>query len=718
MKKQVFNFRLFLDGLKQLRTIGVLFTLAFSLIAVCIPVLSYISSLDRANHTITSVNFLEMHPLIILSFCVVAPLLTLFLFSFLNKRESSDFYHALPATRTCLFLSMTVSVITWLFISMALPTILSVICHLIFPQLFAVNLLSVFATFFNCFTGSLLVIASISIAMSVTGTVFSNILLSLLLIFLPRLLITLIVSCVSNMFPLVNSLPFIPILDAGYNVPAGFVLTFFTDSSATTNVLTQWESGLYTFIVAMVYFVLALFLFKKRNSESAGQSAPNHKLQALYRFLVGFAISCIPSFLLFSTLTDVHYGTSAEDIAMLLIFYLVAVLAMFVFEYLCTRQFKGLLRRGLFTVLWMVIGNVVFIGSIFGLYTAVSSYSPHAEDIQSVKIVQLNTDNGGSTPEYFSVQTAKIELTDPSVRSLIAKRLRYSLDLLDISQEKFYTEVQDAEFITVAIKDGLFTHRRRIPLFDGDTEIISKAVESVPEFKTVFMDLPETLPTVSFGNYRKNIVLDRETTELLYKTLQQEITTAGFESWYGLVTGQEYIFQKDNMLAPSVLCQLYLTYPVGMEWQRISIPLRSDVLPKTCDMYLQLYNEATLFNDTLLTPVQILDQALALPLSSIKHLEIEGHQFTNTYSFNWWVNQLDDESEQELTSFLESLRPLADKSVDSTKSLYQITISMQYEDSEYGSYYVDYSAYYQAPESTIPEWLLEELNTQDIYYYD
>ena len=58
MKKRLFSFRLYADGMKQLRTIGVLCILALNLIGVLTPLLTWLDRLDT-NYSAQTVNFIQ-----------------------------------------------------------------------------------------------------------------------------------------------------------------------------------------------------------------------------------------------------------------------------------------------------------------------------------------------------------------------------------------------------------------------------------------------------------------------------------------------------------------------------------------------------------------------------------------------------------------------------------------------------------------------------------
>ena len=116
MKKRFFDVGLYLDGLRQLKIVGVMLFVILELEAILIPLGQYIAILQRLEYSPSAVynmgvvNFLQMHPLLVLTFTVFAPVMMLYLFSFLNKRNSSDFYHSLPNPRLSLFFSFFAAV--------------------------------------------------------------------------------------------------------------------------------------------------------------------------------------------------------------------------------------------------------------------------------------------------------------------------------------------------------------------------------------------------------------------------------------------------------------------------------------------------------------------------------------------------------------------------------------------------------------------------------
>lgn len=592
MKQTYFNRHVYAEGLRQLRLMGILFTAATALIAVSGPIMEYMASLDAIGVTVQNINYYQMNPLIFLSFCIVAPFLTLNLFSFLNRRESSDFYHAIPATRTCLFFSFFAAVVTWIFIFIGVTTALSVLFHALFPQLYAINYTSVLIICFNCFAGSLLVAASVAIAMSVTGVFITNGLVALLIIFLPRLLIMLVLSAVESSFPLITGVDFLPFLNVKYNVPAGFVLGYF--SRGATDAVTAWQSGVYTLVLALLYTVFAWLLFKRRHSESASHAAPSRRFQAFYRFLIGFAISSMVTLSLWSDLRFGHIG--AYEIAQLVFLYSIAIFASLVFELLYTRRFRGLLRRGATTVLLLAVANGALIGIIAGANALLVSYSPEPEDITSIRIVEQESNvMYGHSSDYFDQKTADIQLDDPEVLSMVSERLSQSLKLAEQSEALYYNECGNNASMVVAIKSGGVSHLRRIVLYEDDIQLLSDQLAKNREFQAAYMALPDNYASIQ-DITGTGFFLDSKRGAALYAALQKEVNTIGFEGWYALLNSGRIATGTEPPIA-----ELCIDVPVDSSWTSFRVPLYPSKLPQTCQVYIELYNEQEATNrDTLL----------------------------------------------------------------------------------------------------------------------
>lgn len=589
MKQNWFSARLYREGLRQLRLIGILGLVILGLEAVLIPVGRWLSIRDMQYYPIKDmVGFPEMHPLLVLCFCAFAPLMVLYLFHFLNKRNASDFYHAIPATRLCLFFSFFAAVMTWILAILVLTSLLSVAVFLCFPAYFSVNMLSVLVVCLNVLAGSFLVAASVAVAMCVTGTVFTNIVVSLMIIFIPRLLIQLLITSVTSTLPLVSSDNFIPLLDSSYNVPVGMILSM-GDS------LTNWKSGVYTLVLGLIYAVCAALLFRARKSEAAGQSAPNRVLQAVYRLVLSMVVCAFACYFIFQDLV-IHsqndsYRMNTYTYAVM---YIIALGVFFLYELITTRKWKNLVRS-LPSLLVLVLLNVALLGGMTGLYRSVLSFSPSAGDISSVRLLP-----GRGSANYFAARASSIDITDETVRSIISRQLSSAVQVLERSREEYsrYTSLKTT--IRVAIRSHGFTHVREIPMRAEDLEELAKPLAEIDEYRDVYQQLPpiEIQTTTVTLNHSPSTGMN---VQKVYETLCEEVAAMPFEDWYPLITSQNnqesYLYNYDSsgeMLieVTPYLDVFYVWTTLGTGQYNISIPLYTS-LEKTCDVYLREFQEST-----------------------------------------------------------------------------------------------------------------------------
>ena len=188
------------------------------------------------------------------------------------------------------------TILTWVVVLLLLGTLTSLItCS--FTHNYIVLLkdsLLPFATSIFCI--SFLVVSGILVSMSITGTVFTNILFSGILLFLPRFCAFALQNSMVRSLPFLTDSMNMGFFRNGNNLLFAGVSAVFgiTDSGTVAeDVLSPgWQPLLYTFLLGLLYFLIAASLSARRRSEAAGQSAPSRLLQHIYRIVVTMTI-CI-----------------------------------------------------------------------------------------------------------------------------------------------------------------------------------------------------------------------------------------------------------------------------------------------------------------------------------------------------------------------------------------------------------------------------------------
>ena len=596
MKKKLFDPALYWEGIKQLRMIGIIFTVIMELEAVLVPIWNAIElrqrmtggNWDPVQNTPQTLGFIDVHPLIILSYCLFIPLMMLYLFHFLNRRNSSDFYHAIPNTRLSLFFSFMAAVLTWAFFAIVLSSVSSLIGFWFLREYFSINLVNTGVMLFNTAAACLFVAGAIGIAMSITGTTLSNILVSLLIIFTPRLLLVVFTTTLTNLLPILSSSHWIPPLDPQYNVVTNLIFGVF--SGTATESLTFLGGGVYTMIVGFLYIGLAALLFRVRKSEKAGQAAVNRVLQTVFRLIASMLVCLFPAVSIVNSMLNPHQVHYESDLFSYFVLYLIAVLVYLLYELVTTRKWREILRS--LPALPILAGlNFVFIFGIVGAYHSALSMRPQPEDIQSVSIVdseisrsyQMNDyQYGYYSLAYFHMRTSDVRHTDKELIQVISDRLRLTCDAIEQNQINYYYNDSGYQWQQVIIRMPGRTIHRNILLDSSSLERIASRLSESASYRDAYLNLPEA------DNSMVNIgSLTLKQSQEVYRTMRREVAQLDFETWYTYLNNPQS-YDSVNFRALDTAMNLSGSY--GTKQYRLSIPVPA-FLEETCRQYMRYCNE-------------------------------------------------------------------------------------------------------------------------------
>jgi ABC-2 type transport system permease protein len=588
-KKRVFDKNLYREAFRQGKLIGLTALVLLTLEAVLIPVGNVISQMNYAREMAQMgqeyivrpqvVGMFSLHPLLAVTFSVATPLLLLYLFNFLTKRNASDYYHSIPQTRSCVFLSFFAAAMTWAALYVLVPSLLGAGLSAVFSSYFTVNWNNVWHVLFNILAGNLFVAASIAIAVCLTGTTFTNIVVSVIVIFIPRIFLTVITSVVASQLPMIPGGSLLPILDAKYNVVVGIFTGFFLGEGGS---LTEFSSGIYTWILGGLYMLIGLWLYNRRKSEAAGQAAASRKLQLVYRLIIAMIICLIPCSVLFETAIG-HYEMNMSEIYLVFVLYLVAVIAYFLYELITTRKWSNLAKAipglGILAVL-----NTVVVFGMCGIYTVTLNVAPDPEEIRSVSVLELDEPtyyNGQQYEDYFAAKTEQIRLDSEEVRELVSERLQEEVALWKEGDNRYYgMTMEGRRLLTMAIRTKSGTHYRYIYLEENDWGAITKALEEQEGFREAYMELPalgENSTVVQVSG------LGMEASEEVYRTLRDEVAGMEFGDWYPIA-------ENSNLYGDGVLGILTLVSTIGTQTYASAIPITGE-LPKTAMAYAEQVNK-------------------------------------------------------------------------------------------------------------------------------
>ncbi|MBR3990932.1 MAG: hypothetical protein IKI91_02245 [Clostridia bacterium] len=575
---KIWNPKLFFEGLKQLRLIGFLSLIVMSVEAVLVPVSR---AMNNAKYSVgvEVMDGFHAHPFLLLTFTIIAPLMTLSLFSFLNKRNASDFYHSLPYTRACLFLSYASAVLLWIVAVAAISSALSILTFLIFQSRLALIVPSLMKLTLGCSVASMLVASSVMLAMTVTGTTFTNIIVSGLIIFLPRFAILMLTGVLGDVLPILDMSSLTFPLDSSLNLVAGTVIGVFVSRAGMTgtmNILLTGSSQIYSAVLAAIYLTLACVLFCRRKSESAERSAPNRTLQALFRITLTMVI-CIP--VCAAIFSESVGGGPGNNAFVYVVYYIVAAGVYFTYELITSKQISRAVKS-LPGLLIVAAVNLCLIFGMRGIYKAELGFTPSADEIKSVSLagVDVTSRYDINMYDYAILKNSSMEYDDPEMREIVSRALAESCrQLREGGVDGFVVKNLSGSTQGFRIRTSSGVRSRILPLPEDDYMTIQSKFTGSKSFSEALTDLPDPLKnTLDWGEMK----LTKDESDLLFGMLKKEIAQADPEEWMNAVGGS----------VPTLSWVRYVT-SVGKESPTLTVPLCPEFAPETCRKYLAITAE-------------------------------------------------------------------------------------------------------------------------------
>ena len=553
---------------------GMIFFVILTLEAIIIPIGYVINFNDYYPSAPDVVNIMLVHPLIVTSFFLVTPILTWIAFSYLNKRNASDYYHALPHTRLATYVSSVAGVLTWVTSIIVIPTVISFLLIKLIPGIVLVVSGSYLEMMIGCFAASLFVMGTMVCAMSITGTAFSNVVVSILIMFLPRYVMMLMSMFVAQKFPLIPEAYISPILTPKLNIISGIFLGWLVDADNIT-AITSISSQIYTICAGIFYLALGAWLFKRRQSESADRSAPSRFMQAVYRIALTMCV-CIP-------ITCVCFvgwrEFSSSAIFLIFVLYIIALLVYFIYELVTTKKFKSLVKAlpGLGVVILL---NAALLISLTAITSAEISFAPDPEDIEYIQVVSDNnyTSKYMDIYRFFMNESSKIRITDKEAIRVVSEALDRSINCTvdeNIPDDSYLNDYYSWDRYTFKINTGFNSEYRYVRMSTMDHKIVSKALSSHEKYAATWLTLPEAQKDTVYFDLGGSTISDGAYE--IFRTMKDEVKTLRFEDWHSFLSQGEYSTFAN------------LTYTTN--GYTVTVPVSATLMPKTTACILKKASE-------------------------------------------------------------------------------------------------------------------------------
>lgn len=573
MKNKIFSRGIYAEGMRRLRIFG-LITLSVGFLAEIAPPL--IQRLDNSRYIGSSymgmpdtVGFFSVCyalPIIVLA---IVPLMTLLLFSSFDRRAYCDFCHSLPYTRQCIFISNVAAVLTWTVGLMLMCGAAGVGIRLAIPQYYAVSFVGYGMYILTALLTALYMCFTVTLAASLTGTVFSNITLAALILAFPRFMLWMVTNQINDNLPLLCRNAYTPILSPRYN-PA---VSLFLNSYGVDRTLTDRGPIIYSAVIVVLYAALSLFFFVRRKSEQAGSPAPGKFTQAVVRICLAMMPATLGTLLVMNG--ETYFGIAL---------YVLAVIVYFSYEILSTLKWKNIVRS-LPALGAVVVLNLAVFGIITCATTVAKNYRPEAEDVSSVRIMNLT--GTGNDAGLVTNAISKVEITDRETVKTVTDALKFNLDFFNDrgTMPYSYAEFKNSRYkeestyiqATVALKDGCITRYRFLCITPEELDSIAKRLAENDEYREAAMTLPRpVLGSVSIGNLSSTGYIPQKELMEIVDVFQDEILENGFEIWM-----RQLVFEGSLYNDWSTCERMFISYGYGAADTPMQLPISAKLYPKT-----------------------------------------------------------------------------------------------------------------------------------------
>ncbi len=577
--KKIFSVNMFWQTFKQLKVVGIL-SMAVTLFFVVFPqindALYYLKHIklygEEQMDASAKMVYASNIDVLSITFILFTPILVLYVWNFLNKKNSSDFYHSLPYKRECLYFSKIAAVFAWQVIIHVVTYVCLIITFAIFKDCFIVEMWMVFRVFLSIFIANLLCGSAISLACALTGNVFSNICLSGLIIFLPRFLCIMIEAFATMKVPTVSDYQVFPLINDAHNIVAGYILRAFVQIDYNS-LMFSVSSLVYTLILAFIYMGLGLLVFKFRKSEAAQKSALNKKLQVAISMTLGFVICFISVIFTFAE------DEGDRDYIMLVVFFLVAAFVIIVYE-LATGKKNHLLQRSVPSILMAYVLSLIFGVLVGTVADGMLEYAPKAQSIDYIKINGMSDNQasmyGYRAADYFDSIIEGIQIKDKQSCEIVAKAIADNNSIIK-NNKQYYKEFNSDNYgkMDIFVKDGLIGANRKVYIKSEDINVIATAAGKEEKYRERIKSLPIAEEAAIIWD---SAYMDVKNSRRIYNIYKEEYYNMDYEKIL------------NHMVTPNPLIQMSLTFNSKGKTYEAQLPITSET-PKAAQSYVEYTNE-------------------------------------------------------------------------------------------------------------------------------
>lgn len=566
--KGIFSFQLYLAGLKKIKTAGIAAAITVIALNSLVPIVGIIDSTAswpgrvRVVESVSASAFSPFHLLMM----VFGVILVHSMFSFMNERNKSDFWHAIPQKRICVYLSFLSAVWSWILAVIVTSSLVNLALWGL-AKYYTVSASIFFSSIGVYFLSAVMVSMFVLVAMTITGTTLSNFLVAALLAFFFRIMSTIFVMGLENLaFMLDVSHSFWRILSIEFYLPFALLANLF---SSKMGPFSDLPLILFTIFVILLLVAAGAFGYCSRKSETATKSAPNKILQHAYRCAV-----TLPLIFLLATLIAI----GDAEVSTSIILSILALIVWVLFEVMTTKKIKNVLKS-LPVLIVPIVVSALLCGGMFISRNIVWSQTPTPEEIEGISVEnEMYHDNS-----YEMLISEKLVVRDDSIKTIVSETLKQN-----IKDSKTVRTGFNDHFI-IHLKSGI-SMGRYLNMDDKDYYHVRNLLYASDEYRDTVLSLPSNSSLQIWFSGMGQQYAPRmdlwESVKAEYASLDDQ-EKREIKEYYNANFAREE--ENGKRLYP--VGSVEVTGYVGHKQYRSEYPIFYKYMPQTAQLYLEEKNE-------------------------------------------------------------------------------------------------------------------------------
>lgn len=520
-----FNFKFFKENLRKSKG-------AIALLLLVVPIFTLlVTVLLLNNYNVNVPSKVSLFTIDYIGMYIIPVIMSFVLFGYVYKKKSVDFINSQPINRKTIFVTNTIGGILLITIMQAITAILLLICGAILPKviIFPQMVLDIFIMMWISYV---FVFFVTNLAMSMSGTFYTQIVLTMLILFLVPFCYDAFIESGKGMnYELVNS-------DYSYNIYVRsdnyYTLPYQPFHSAFSLNTQEFDcfsakSMSRMAILGIVYYFIGLHLFKNRKMENNEESFANEKIHILVKALTIFPMIIVLNLL------NAEKEFNIIAIAIIITYY-------FVYDFIVKRKLKFK------TSLIYLVLTMVLLQGICSTSEKIKESIPlsklNTENIASVKIQDFyyydyynNYYNGNnvSLGGYIENKEFINLLLDSAYRTYIEDDVDYTVEnkfaedsnLLDSTSDISTSAMKNTANLEIIfkMKNGK-VYDTNLNIYVEDFEKIKSALSKEEKFIQNIKDRIIQNGVLTINNY---MFVDGEEKKVIAKEIENKVNSMNLE---------------------------------------------------------------------------------------------------------------------------------------------------------------------------------------------